>query len=124
MTTATFEFDPVPPPELCHCRICARFRDFHYRNPQVYRTLVTMSHRTREKGFNTYGVAALIEVCRWHRGATESDDFKINSDYASRYARMIAINEPDLRDFFEMRRLTTPDCVADEIYRMRTGDVS
>lgn len=125
MTTAApvqLTFDAALP-RVCCCRICRRFRDFHMRNPHVYRKLVQMARDTRGRGFDTYGVAALIEVCRWHTGPTDTtDDFKINSDYASRYARMIAIHEPDLRGFFEMRRLSTPECVADEIYRLRTGD--
>jgi hypothetical protein len=36
---------------------------------------------------------------------TTADDFKLNNDFTSRYARLLMQSEPELDGFFEVREL-------------------
>jgi hypothetical protein len=51
----------------------------------------------------------LFEVLRWRRMLrTAGDEFQLNNNYRSYYARLIMLQESDLEDVFETRRLSTP----------------
>lgn len=84
-----------------------RFAAYHRAHPEVYRKLVNLARQAKGAGFTHYGMKALVERLRWHmtveRKSTEP--FKINNDFASRYARYIMRLEPDLAEFLEVRKL-------------------
>lgn len=86
-----------------------RFLEFHHRNPAVYWELVRMAKQWRGAGHSACSIKMLVEVLRWQGGiSTESSDgLTINNSYASRYARLIAANEPDLAHMFNTRHLRT-----------------
>jgi hypothetical protein len=90
-----------------HLTIDERFAEYHRQHPEVYRKLVNLARQAKGAGFTHYGMKALLERLRWHmmveRKSTEA--FKINNDFASRYARYIMSMEPDLADFLEVRKL-------------------
>lgn len=52
-------------------------------------------------------MAALFEDLRYAYAETDHDpaDYKLNNDYASRYARLIMKSEPRLAGHFETRTL-------------------
>ena len=52
-------------------------------------------------------MAALFEELRYAYEETDHDpkDYKLNNDYASRYARLIMKTEPRLAGHFELREL-------------------
>lgn len=86
--------------------IRSRFRAFHAENPLVYHELVALAKDLRRRGHDRIGIGMLFEVLRWKRMlATRGDEFKLNNDYRSRYARLIMFREPDLRGIFETRRI-------------------
>lgn len=90
-------FDPGVERELA-------FREFHQANPQVYVELVKLARHAMANGRTKYGMRALCEVLRWGRMTVESqDDWKLNNNHHSSYARLIMKQEPDLRGFFETR---------------------
>jgi hypothetical protein len=84
-----------------------KFADYNRAHPEVYRKLVNLARQAKGAGFEHYGMKALVERLRWHmtveRNTTEP--FKIDNDLTSRYARAIMMCEPDLKDFFELRKL-------------------
>jgi hypothetical protein len=86
-----------------------RFRTFHEAHPQVYRLLVKFARKWKLAGHKKCGIKMLWERVRWEigiEGLPDSDeDFKLNNNYHSRYARLIMRQESDLRDFFETREL-------------------
>ena len=49
----------------------------------------------------------LVHIVRWQYGTTTTSDdgFKINDHFVSRYARLIAANEPALAEMFTTRAL-------------------
>jgi hypothetical protein len=105
---ATLEVPPPahvgPSPEAT---IREAFLRFHKENPHVYRELVSRARRVRERGYRgKIGIGMLFEVLRWrHLLQTVGDDFKLNNNYRSYYARLIMRNEPDLVGIFELRKL-------------------
>lgn len=86
-------------------RIERECEKFHTENPWVYGKLRIMALQLKRTGRGTYGIAALFEVLRYeHAVKTNSDDgFKLNNNFRAIYARKLARNEPELREFFKMR---------------------
>jgi hypothetical protein len=84
-----------------------RFQRFHEANPHVYDELRKLAYRARRAGARRIGVKMLFEVLRWrHTLRTQGDDFKLNNNYHSRYARLL-MQEPGLEDCFETRSLSS-----------------
>ncbi len=83
-----------------------RFADFHRRNPHVYRNLVRLALDDAARG-RRRGVAALFEILRYAYESTDRDpaEYKLNNDFASRYARLIMQTEPRLAGHFNTREL-------------------
>ena len=83
------------------------FWAFHRVNPLVYDILVTKARQASKKGFERIGIKMLWEVMRWEikmRTVDPSqDEFKLNNNYHSYYARLIMFQEPDLKGIFELR---------------------
>jgi hypothetical protein len=84
-----------------------RFADFHRENPHIYRRLVNLCREVKGAGHETYSIKALFERIRWwhHIELKSKEPFLLNNDFTSRYARAIMLFEPDLCDFFEVRKL-------------------
>lgn len=84
-----------------------QFRKYHAEHPAVYALLVRAARQVLRTGRAHYGIATLFEWARWHMEIErdEHDDFKLNNNYRSRYARLMMEQEPDLADFFEIREL-------------------
>jgi hypothetical protein len=85
----------------------AAFDDFHKTNPRVYRALVKYAREMYARGFRRYSMKTIWAVLRWHSDLSKDagETYKLNDRYYSRYARLIMENEPDLRDFFDLRKL-------------------
>lgn len=82
-----------------------RFMAFHANNPAVYRELVLRAREARAAG-RRVGIRMLWERMRWtFYVERREEDFKLNDQYTSRYARLIMEQEPDLARFFETRTL-------------------
>ena len=93
-------------PTLFDRTIEQRFWDFHEANPNVYYALVSLARQAREAGKKRVGIAMLWERMRWELWVrTHGDDYRLNNNFRSRYARLIAAQEPDLADVFETRKL-------------------
>lgn len=88
--------------------IAEAFLDFHNANPGVYKHLVRLARRARQRGANKIGIGMLFEVLRWQRILeTGGDVFKLNNNYRALYARLIMERESDLAGMFEIRELHT-----------------
>jgi len=93
------------------------FLDFHASNPHVYKFLVHYSMQAvremRKRGIASpqYSISAVIERVRWHVNFEVKgyQDFKINNDYRSRYARLIMKTVPKLRGVFNLRKIKSTD---------------
>lgn len=112
MQQSNFDWDatepPVPPePPGASRSIQQAFLDFDEAHPEVYEYLLVLIEEVGRRGFRHYGIGALWERMRWHfqieRGMDE--EFKLNNNFRSRYARKIIAEHPELEDFFELRIL-------------------
>jgi len=102
------EFDPDP--EItwnAAATIQEGFERFHKEHPEVYDYLVYLCRELQSRGFRHYGIGALWERMRWHFAIDQNrgEDFKLNNNYRSLYARLIVSEHPDLDGFFEFRVL-------------------
>lgn len=85
--------------------IAERFEAFHRDNPQVYGVLVRLAREwIQQTGRRHLGIGALTERARWDIAiATRTPDYKINNNFRAFYARLIELQEPDLRGVFKFR---------------------
>ena len=85
-----------------------RFMRFHRAHPEVYAALVRLARQARARRHDRrLGIKQLFEVVRWEMHVSQDDreTFKLNNNMTSRYARLIAAQEPDLANAFELREL-------------------
>jgi hypothetical protein len=83
-----------------------KFREFHAKNPHVYALLEEYAQEVWDLGYRRIGINLLIERVRWFGMVTTTDkDYKVNQNYASRYARLIRDNHPEWAGLFELRSL-------------------
>lgn len=89
--------------------IDGRFREFHAKNPIVYSTLVRLARSAIARGKSKLGIGFLWERMRWElwieTATADEDDFHLNNNFRSRYARLIMEKERDLDGIFETREL-------------------
>lgn len=82
------------------------FKKFHDANRWVVVELEKIAWEMIRSGRKKIGIQACIEIFRWEtRKHTISNDFKINNNFASRYARLIMDRNPHWGQVFEIRRL-------------------
>jgi len=87
-----------------------QFEEFHRLNPSVYRRLAAMARQLLARGRKKIGIAMLFEVLRWQYYVNTNDpssEWKLNNNYRSRYARLMA-KEPEFSEVFEVRELKAP----------------
>lgn len=81
-----------------------RFREFDEKNPRVYEELVELTKEAYQHGRRKIGIKMMIEVIRWNRFIqTTGDTFKVNNNFAPRYARKIMAQYPEYDGIFELR---------------------
>jgi hypothetical protein len=83
----------------------AQFERYVAANLAVYDILVTPARKwVRKRGTRELGTKALFERARWELSFETYDaEFLLNNTWAPWFARLIAIQEADLRDVFELR---------------------
>lgn len=80
------------------------FRIFHRTNPHVLRSLIELTEELHRTGARRIGMKMLFEVLRWQTMlATRGDDFKLNNNYCSYYARVLMHRRPEFRGMFQLR---------------------
>lgn len=90
--------------------IQSTFALFHARNPVVYEQLLNLVMVAVDLGRTRVGIGQLFEVLRWDWMIAglpdEHEQWKLNNNYRSRYARMMMREYPDdLAGIFETREL-------------------
>ena len=83
-----------------------KFEKFNQENPSVYTELVRLARVAKIQGVLHYGAKAMFEILRWNFVLRrQHQNFKIDNNFTSRYARLIDKQERDLRGFFQLRKL-------------------
>ncbi len=84
--------------------IVKNFWIYHEENPRVYASLIRFANEVKRSGRNKYSIVALFERIRWHyQIETTGDDFKLNNNYRSCYARMLMLEHSEFEGMFETR---------------------
>jgi hypothetical protein len=85
----------------------AAFALYDAANPQIYATFRAMAGELKRRGFSHYGAKSIFEAMRFHHAvsAGPGNEWKLNNNYTSRYARKLMSECPEFRGFFETRRL-------------------
>lgn len=99
-----------PPIQLAfdhEATIQAAFATFHVKHPEVYTELVRFTRIALLGRAAPIGIALIWERMRWHFlvDSDATEEFKLNNNYRSRYARLIMQQEPGLGNAFETRIL-------------------
>ncbi len=83
-----------------------KFEKYHAERPEIYDQLLRLTRELQSYGFRHYGMKSIWERMRWHFQIEKGDqEFKLNNNYTSRYARKLVHDHPELEGFFEMREL-------------------
>lgn len=86
----------------------ADFEEYHAVNPHIANLYLKFAREMREHGRGYYGANAITERIRWHVNleVDSTEEFAVNSKYASCYARLLAIEYPEeFGNFFSFRTL-------------------
>lgn len=93
--------------------IVEKFREFHLQHENVLELFATYAKQTKQVGRSSFGIKAIAERVRWHVNietiGTEGEEFKINNNFTSCYARLLMLRYPELNGMFELR--STPGTV-------------
>lgn len=89
-----------------------QFLEYHRKNPSIYDYMVAALYEMKDANYRRYGFPMVFNQCRWHFGVKQrNSDFELNNNIAAHYSRAIAILNPELEGFYEMR--TTENGTAD-----------
>jgi len=89
-------------------KIRDRFVEFHLKNPRVYEALVKQSRILKDASdLEQVGIDFIHARVRWlsYVETDSPEPFKLSNDFRPEYARLIMVQEPDLRGFFKIRSL-------------------
>jgi hypothetical protein len=83
------------------------FLKAHRENPEVWRFLVSETHKVIARGFQNYSIASVWERMRWHTEIEMGETFKCNNNHRPYYARMFNETYPQYGggEFFRVREL-------------------
>ncbi|MFJ4668882.1 hypothetical protein [Kitasatospora purpeofusca] len=85
-----------------------RFEEFHALNGWVLTELERLTAECIDSKFRRVSLGMLFELVRYSYGRAtlgSSDDFALNNDYRSRYARLLIEQHPEWAPYFEVRAL-------------------
>ena len=112
MKQLDFLTEIAPTVTVSHARgatLAEQFAAFHDANPHVYGALRRLALGMVRRGRRRIGMKMLFEVLRWQYAMSTTDagsEFKLNNNYTSFYARLLAENEAELAGVFELRTQT------------------
>ena len=104
-------FGPPPKPVRVIPRpkqtITERFWAFDKENPFIYRRIVQLARKAKMRGLDHYSMQGIFGILRWEIAVRtkRTDQFRLNDQFTSHYARLVNDREIDLRGFFELRKL-------------------
>jgi hypothetical protein len=89
----------------------AKFWDFHKCNPVILSLYRSYALEAKKKMGDTYSIAVITEVIRWHVDIETTDDwdFKLSNSYKAYYARLLMLYEPELQGFFTIGKVPGAD---------------
>ena len=99
--------EPQPKPKR-PLTLDERFQAYHEAHPDIYAEFKRVATQLLERGRTHYGAGAIFEFIRFQRdlyGGRDTEPYKINNDYRSRYTRKLIADDPRFSSFFAVRKL-------------------
>lgn len=87
-----------------------QFKAYHATHPNVYQLFLKYAYQLKAAGCTQYSSDAILHRIRWHHAVYDNNhnEFKINNNFSSRYARMAIDDFPsEFTGFFKVRVLLT-----------------
>jgi hypothetical protein len=86
-----------------------KFFEYHEKNPHVFELFVKYAKKVKASGYKHYGMHTIMHRVRWHINidTEDPDGYKMDNNYSSRYARLLAKEYPEFEGFFHTRKLAT-----------------
>ena len=83
----------------------ARFEAFSAAHPEVLEHLRRLTAEWVAAGKGRFGIRMAWEVMRWQMslGSTDPGEYRLNNNYTSRYARILAAEFPGVFELREVR---------------------
>ena len=102
--------------EMYKTSIQENFEKFHKENPEIFLLIVKECDRAIRANKKKFSVKAIGNYIRWNIFIETKEDtlfsvrgdvkkFRLNDAYLSRYARLLIITYPHMKDFIETRDL-------------------
>jgi len=99
---------PTTPARAKPVTLQGRFDAFDAAHPEIYAAFTRIARSLLARGVTRYGAKSIAEIIRYHaalRGGLDSDGFKLNNSYVSRYSRKLMAEDTRFSSFFETRSL-------------------
>lgn len=83
------------------------FKKFHKDNPKVYQMFKEQVYRAIRNGREKFSANAIINWIRWEVAlkVKTDEEYKINNNFSSRYARLFVKDHPEHEHMFNFRDL-------------------
>jgi hypothetical protein len=88
------------------------FDEFHQANPHILRNLQMLAFQAVHAGRKKIGIKFLFERLRWEyivKTNRPANEYALNNNFTSRYARLLMETYPDLAGVFETREMKSVD---------------
>jgi hypothetical protein len=97
--------DWTPPPQgSAAARVAAaRFAEYDRANPRIWTLFVGFTFEKIEAGHEHFSADAVLHRIRWESPVHGGDEFKVNNNFSSWYARKFAHAYPAHASFFRQR---------------------
>lgn len=88
-----------------------QFAVFHEAHPELYKEFVKRTFALINRGKTHYSADAILHIVRYHSevDGRNMEEYKINNNYSSRYARLFIKDHPAHEDFFKTRKINKKD---------------
>jgi hypothetical protein len=81
----------------------SEFDKYDNDNPHIWRAFERIALNLISNGRDHYSAKAIFEVIRYETAIRGNDEFKLNNDFTSGYARKFIAKYPQYKNFFELR---------------------
>lgn len=105
------QHDQHPMPTDVYARHFKAAREFHAKNPEVWKLFVRLTRQLIKRGFTQYSAKAIFHVIRWHLDVPNSkgrSSTRINHEFSPCYANMFMQKYPEHEGFFRSIKPTKP----------------
>lgn len=79
------------------------FKQYHNECPQIYVEFKRLAFQLINRGYVRLGAKQIFEVIRWQTMVSGNDQYKLNNNFTSDYARMFELDHPIYVGYFTKR---------------------